>query len=272
MKSPGGFHYIAAGDRERPALLFLHGFLGSSRDWRDIIGKMSDEFFCIAPDLPGHGKTVAGVPDADYRMENCAGRVVELLDALQVRTCRVVAYSMGGRLALYLAVSFPERFERIVLESASPGLKTEQERRMRIAHDRQLAERLRSEPLEEFLAAWYRQPLFDSLRSDKRRFEKLLAGRLDNDPAGLALSLEHIGTGVQPSLWEELSRIRQPLLLIVGEKDSKFVDIAHEMAARLPDATVEIVSGTGHNVHFENADKYTGIIKSFLATSRENMR
>ncbi|MDH4156645.1 MAG: 2-succinyl-6-hydroxy-2,4-cyclohexadiene-1-carboxylate synthase [candidate division Zixibacteria bacterium] len=264
MESPHKFHYITFGARGRPALLFLHGFLGSSRDWHSIAAKMSDKFFCIVPDLPGHGKSIEGVPDVGYRMENCAESIVELLDFLQIGTCRAAAYSMGGRLALYMVVRYPERFERVVIESASPGLEGEQERRERLARDRRLAERLRCEPLDAFLAEWYGQPLFDSLRSDRHRFEELLARRFENDPVGLALSLEYMGTGAQPSLWEELNRIRMPLLLIAGEKDSKFVQTAQRMATRLPAATVGIVSGAGHNVHFEKTDEYIKLIRLFL--------
>jgi 2-succinyl-6-hydroxy-2,4-cyclohexadiene-1-carboxylate synthase len=264
MKSPRGFHYSTSGDRGRPVLLFLHGFLGSSRDWHEVAGEMSDRFFCIAPDLPGHGESIVGLPDSYYRMENCAGGIVELLDSLQIETCHIAAYSMGGRLALYMAARYPERIERVILESASPGLEAERERRVRLAEDRRLAERLRSGPLDAFLAQWYQQPLFDSLRRDKYRFEELLAQRLEDNPAGLAMSLEQMSTGAQPSLWDELSRIRLPLLLIAGGKDSKFVQIAQAMAARLPAATLRVVGGTGHNVHFEKTDEYVRLIKSFL--------
>ncbi len=264
MISPRKFHYITSGDRGRPVLLFLHGFLGSSRDWHEVAEKMSDAFFCIAPDLPGHGKTIVGVSDASYRMENCAAGIAELLDSLQIETCCVAAYSMGGRLALYMAVRYPGRFEKIVIESASPGLEDEQERRARLARDRQLTERLRGQPLDGFLAEWYQQPLFDSLRQNKTRFEELLAQRLENSPTGLALSLEHMSTGAQPSLWEELDRIQRPLLLIAGEKDSKFIQVAQAMAARLPSATLSIVNGAGHNVHFEKTDEYIKLIRMFL--------
>ena len=278
MNSPYTFHSIQAGDKSNPAVLFLHGFLGNALDWGDVITFFSDEYWCLAVDLPGHGKTVVNGSEEAYRMENCAAGLVDLLDSLDIGKCDIVAYSMGGRLALYMAVNFPDRFERVVLESASPGLKTEQERQDRRAHDKILAERLETGSLKQFLKEWYDQPLFATLRQDKKRFAKMLTNRISNNKrgsatgsatsptTGLATSLHMMGAGVQPSLWGQLHKIQARPLLIVGEKDDKFKRIAAEMAPKCPRASVSVVDSAGHNVHWEKPEEYARTVKGFLSS------
>jgi len=264
MHAPYQFNYTQQGDKENPALLFLHGFMGSVADWPGIVNSFSDEYLSIAVDLPGHGKTIVRGGAENYKMENCAAGLICLMEELKVNKCNLVGYSMGGRLALYLAVHFPDRFNKVVVESASPGLKTEQERQARIAQDEELACRLEADSLEEFLGKWYEQPMFVSLKKDAGRFRKVLESRLNNDKAGLGLSLRMMGSGAQPSLWEELCKVRVPLLLIVGEKDDKFLKIGRKMAAECKAASLGIVSNAGHNVHFDNLKEYVKQVRLFL--------
>ena len=260
------YHSIQAGDKSNPPVLFLHGFLGSSQDWSDVITFFSDEHWCLAVDLPGHGKTVVNGSEEAYQMENCANGLIHFLDSLDTGKCDIVAYSMGGRLALYMAINFPDRFDRVVLESASPGFKTKQERQDRRVHDNMLAERLETGSLKQFLKEWYDQPLFASLRQDKKRFARLLINRTNNNKSGLATSLRMMGAGVQPSLWGQLHKIQARLLLIVGEKDDKFKRIAAEMAPKCPRASICIVQGAGHNVHWEKPEEYARTVKGFLSS------
>ena len=269
MNSPYTFHFIQAGEKSKPAVLFLHGFLGSARDWCDVITLFSDEHWCLAVDLPGHGKTVVNRSEEAYQMENCANGLVDFLDSLDIGKCDIVAYSMGGRLSLYMAVNFSHRFERVVLESASPGLKTKQERQDRRAHDKILAERLETGSLKKFLKEWYDRPLFATLKQDKKRFTRLMADRRENNKSssatGPATSLRMMGAGAQPSLWDQLHKIQARLLLIVGEKDDKFKRIAAEMAPKCPKVSVSVVDGAGHNVHWEKTEEYARLVKDFLS-------
>ena len=218
MASPFSFGVTQGGKAGRPAILFLHGFFGSRNDWDPIRPQFEDSFHTIAIDLPGHGETTVA-DDSLFRTENCAGGLVQWLDEAEVSRCHVVGYSMGGRLAFYLAITYPERFASLVLESTSPGLKTAEEREARKTHDAELASRLETSELESFVHEWYSQPLFKSLKRDKQSFEKLFYRRLNNDPSGLARSLRYMGTGTQPPLWERLLEIRSPSLLIAGEQD-----------------------------------------------------
>ena len=92
-------------------------------------------------------------------MEDTAGALLRRLDVLGIETCRLVGYSMGGRLALYLALEFPDRFGSVVLESASPGLDAARAIERRV-DDERLACRLEElggdvEAFRDFLEQWY---------------------------------------------------------------------------------------------------------------------
>ena len=146
---------------------------------------------------------------------------------------------MGGRLALYLAIHYPKYFSRIILESASPGLKTAEERRSRRRLDHKLANQLEETNFRQFLTNWYNLPLFHTLKNHPQ-FQDLLKQRLNNRSEFLAKSLREMGTGQQPPLWNHLTKNKIPLLLVVGEKDAKFRAIADEMAQVCPTAQVKI--------------------------------
>lgn len=257
-------HYEATGDRNNPALVFLHGFMGSSADWmEDVVPFFAQQYYCVAVDLPGHGKT-ATVRRDDYRMEKCAAAVTALLDTLSVSQADLIGYSMGGRLALYMAVNFSGRVGKAVIESASPGLAGETERKARVEQDRKLADRILNTPMQQFLNEWYQQPLFETMDKASDAYQRMFTRRAGNDPRKLVLSLELMGTGAQPSLWDKLDKIRSSLLLIVGEHDPKFKAIASDMRNQCPVATTAVVEDAGHTVHFDNPDEYIELVRQFL--------
>lgn len=72
---------------------------------------------------------------------------------------------MGGRLGLYLTLNFPQYFQKVILESTSPGLKTESERLQRLISDIQKSQQLQTLEFPIFLDQWYNQPLFQTLKN-----------------------------------------------------------------------------------------------------------
>ncbi len=266
---PINIHYTLHGPTDGPRILFLHGFLGRGDDWNEVVAALEPRFRCLTLDLPGHGGTVVEGGLEEYGMESSARAVADLLERLNYAPCLLVGYSMGGRLALYLAAEYPDLFHRVLVESATPGLESEEERASRRAHDEALAQALENGTLEEFLQRWFDQPLFESLHNDPARFEELLRRRLENNPEELAKSLRAMGTGVQPPLWDRLPHIRVPIIAIAGRFDAKYCAIAQRMQMRCPACRVHILSGCGHNVHFENPAGYTRALRALLLEEEE---
>ena len=258
-----GLSYTVSGDPHRPTVLFLHGFLGSSADWADAIPALDERFYCIAPDLPGHGRSLGLTPQL-YTIKGAAKMLRDLLDELEISRAALAGYSMGGRLALYLALLHPERCSRLFLESASPGIEDAAERELRREADEERASRLESDDFGEFLADWYRQPLFASLARHGGLVRETIETRLRNDPGELARSLRGMGAGSQPSLWGELAALQVPALAVAGELDEKFVGISVRMASLGPRIRAAAVPGAGHNVRLESPEEYLATLESFL--------
>jgi 2-succinyl-6-hydroxy-2,4-cyclohexadiene-1-carboxylate synthase len=257
------YHYEEAGAGE--LLLLLHGFTGCTQNWREVMALLQPRMRVIAIDLPGHGQTEAPRDVSQFTLPVIARQLSAFIVDIVGSPVHVLGYSMGGRLALYLALHHSEHVHSLVLESASPGLASAEERAARMASDEALAQRIERDGIQKFVDEWTRLPLFASqAQVPVEARDRLRALRLQNDPAGLALSLRGMGTGVQPPLWDRLNEWRKPALLIAGEHDAKFVAINRQMAQRMPASTLRILPNAGHAVHFEHPHAYSQLMESFL--------
>ncbi|WP_392533689.1 2-succinyl-6-hydroxy-2,4-cyclohexadiene-1-carboxylate synthase [Nostoc sp. C117] len=261
------FNYCFIHKIDKPLIVFLHGFMGNIDEFNEAIELLSEEFSYLTVDLPGHGKTQVLSGDEYYTMPNTADAIINLLDRLKIAKCFLVGYSMGGRLALYLALHFPERFFKVILESASPGLETEVERLERIKRDMQIGRKLARITAKidfaAFLSNWYNQPIFGFIKNNLQ-YEKMLENRLHNNPQELDKSLRFMGTGCQPNLWIKLPENTTPLLLLAGKYDEKFVFINTKMAQVCKCSQLKIIVEAGHNIHFEKTLAFVQILRDFF--------
>jgi 2-succinyl-6-hydroxy-2,4-cyclohexadiene-1-carboxylate synthase len=250
----------------REAVL-LHGFTGSAVAWGDLaLDGLRVAGLAPAPiDLPGHGRLAdTAVTTLAETLALVDGAVLEAGPHLTT----LVGYSMGGRIALHYALRTPRRIERLVLESASPGLRTESERTTRRVADAAQAERIVSRGVEAFVDEWEALPLFASQRALPESVRADIRDRrLRNRPDGLAAALIGLGTGTLPSLWSELAALDVPVLLITGERDTAFVDVARRMAASLPNARLVVVPHVGHAVHLEAPEAWAQAVGDFATAS-----
>ena len=250
---------------EGEPLLMLHGFSGDSTTWDAFRANIGSGFRLIAPDLLGHGKSAAPADSERYRMSEAAADMIALLDLLGSDRAHLLGYSMGGRLALCLALRYPSRFNSLIMESASPGMANEAERAERRQQDEALARRIESDGIDAFVDFWESLPLWESQRTltpETRLAQR--NQRLRNGAIGLANSLRGMGAGAQPSLWHELPGLRMPTLLLVGEGDHKFRAINEQMAGHMPKAELRLISGAGHNTHLEQPAQFAARVRSFL--------
>lgn len=213
-------------------------------------------------DLPGHGRHAGDEAPWRFTFEAVEAEI----DALsRGEPVDLVGYSMGGRFALAYAVRNPERVRRLVLESSSPGLETQEERAERRAADEALARFIEKEGIEAFVERWEAMELFESqgaLPADARATHR--ARRLLNHPRSLAAALRGLGTGTLPSYWGSLPGLRVPVLVLVGALDLKFPAIGARMVELLPDARLVRIAGAGHAIHLERPDAWLGAVLGFL--------
>jgi 2-succinyl-6-hydroxy-2,4-cyclohexadiene-1-carboxylate synthase len=262
--------YQERGPKGAPAVLALHGFTGTHRTWRGLVPAAdAGGLRLLAPDLPGHGRT--GGSDPVCMTMN---RTTEALLQMPLpERFHVLGYSMGARLALHVARRAPGRVLSLVLESGSPGLSETRERERRRQHDERWALALEQDGIAAFAARWAAQPLFSSQRALARPARRRIAReRLAQDPVGLAANLRGAGTGSQESLWEDLGRLGMPLLIVVGERDEKFVAIGRAMAGRLRQSRLRIISGSGHAPHIEAPAAFMRELSAFWSALPDPVR
>ncbi len=246
-------------------ILLLHGFTGSIEAWgRELLDGLAKAHQVIAVDLMGHGESDASSDPERYRMEEVLRDITQVLDAMAVEEARWLGYSMGGRISVAAAVLRPSRVSALVLESGSPGLANDRERRARRRADEALAEGIQRGGMEAFVDHWMGLPLFATQgKLPPRAREENRARRLKNRPEAMAACLRGLGTGAQPSFWEALPEIKVPTLILAGEEDPKFSEIALRMADQMPNAQLRLIPRAGHTIHLENPFAWLAAVRTF---------
>ncbi|MBL5767966.1 2-succinyl-6-hydroxy-2,4-cyclohexadiene-1-carboxylate synthase [Heyndrickxia sporothermodurans] len=247
-------------------IVMLHGFTGDMSSWDAINPYLEEEYQLILIDILGHGKTEIPLNYERYHIEKVAKDIREILIHLKIIKTNLLGYSMGGRLALTFTILYPNMVNKLILESASPGIETEEGRKLRRENDEKLANKIVNEGIESFVQYWTNIPLFKSQkRLDYSMQEKVRQQRLRNDPIGLANSLKGMGTGSMPSLWGRLHELEIPVLILSGSLDEKYCEIGKKMENNLSQAMHYIIEDIGHAIHVEDSQKFGTIIKEFLS-------
>lgn len=252
----------------------LHGFTGSGRDLAPLAEALAARHRVLAIDLVGHGRSEAPERVGPYGMERCIAQVAGALEATGAAPAHLFGYSMGGRVALGVAVRRPEVVRSLALLGASAGLEDAGARAGRRRSDEALAARIERDGVTAFVAAWSEQPLFETQRTRlaPAAREALRLRRLANRAHGLANALRGMGTGAQPPFHEELAALDVPVWLAHGSDDRKFADTARDLAARLPRAECFAVPSAGHAAHLENPEAVIRGLERFLARADAPLR
>jgi 2-succinyl-6-hydroxy-2,4-cyclohexadiene-1-carboxylate synthase len=233
-------------------LVLLHGFSGTHRAWDGVIAELDPQRYRpLAIDLPGHGEAIK--LDGPITFDSCVAAVL----AQSPEHFALCGYSMGGRIALHVALAAPERVTRLVLISSSPGIEDSGERTERHDADRRLADELEAIPFEDFIERWRTQPLFAEepptvgllARADQRR----------NRPHALALALRGLGTGDMEPLWGRLADLPMPVTVVAGERDAKFRALGERMAELARDGEMVLIDG-GHGLPLESPTAIAAVL------------
>ncbi len=225
-------------------IVAVPGFTQSALAWQPV-QTANPDLDIIALDVP----TQRTFADTSRAIGEAGGSAIYL------------GYSMGGRLCLQLAIDQPDLFDGLVLVSSSPGIVEAEERAARLEKDQALAARIDEIGVEEFLTEWLAQPMFASLTSEQSQYEERIAA---NTVYGLHHQLVALGQGSQPSLWDSLCTLEMPVMLLTGESDSKYDEIAEQMFEEIPDCIRLQIPG-GHALPLENPAGVAEALETFIA-------
>jgi 2-succinyl-6-hydroxy-2,4-cyclohexadiene-1-carboxylate synthase len=222
-------------------VVLLHGFAGTRHAWDLVADRLDPERYRpLALDLRGHG-------DARDARPITFDAIVEDVAAQAPERFVLCGYSLGGRVALHVALAHPERVSRLVLVASTAGIEDPALREERRAADEKLAADTETGTIEEFADRWSRQPLFAGTPPLAAKVWR--ADLLRNDPKALAAVLRGLGAGTMDPLWDRLPELDgMPVTIIVGERDGRYTATGRRLAAALPGARLLVVPGAGHGL------------------------
>ena len=258
--------YLETGNRAGPAVVLIHGYTDSARDWVPMLPYMSKQFRLILVDIRGHGKS--SKPECCYSRLDFAYDIKLLLDALKVPTADIVGHSLGSIIAQTFAEYWPERTGRVVLIASSGGRPPGSSTKPQFDFAGEI--RKLKEPIEAdspFMIAWWDSPTPvdpDFIRRERR------------DAAGIPLRvwLAVLDQGLwdgdaYADLQRTLPRLTAPTLLIWGSEDPIMeAPMRKTLQDALPAAQVKIFDGLGHNPIWEDPAAVARVINAFLAAGK----
>lgn len=258
------YHYEIHQEIETlPSLVLLHGFMGSGSAFDHLIHGLKS--FCnpITIDLMGHGETEGAELHYRYSTKEQVADLSKLISEQFHLPLYLFGYSMGGRLALQLALHRPDLYCGLILESSTFGIEGETERQARQALDARRSDAIIGN-FDGFLHDWKKLPLFSSSNTSPSLNQKMDDIQKNQNPYWLANSLQGFGTGSMPCVRHKLAELQLPVQLLAGSKDSKFVHINRLMEKEIQNARLEVVNECGHRVHLDQPEIWTEILQSFI--------
>ena len=231
--------------RDTTGVAFVPGFMQRGDSWDPVAARVRRRYRTTAVDFE------------TPTLEGCLAAIRHT-----GRGGVLVGYSMGGRLALRAALREPGAYRALVLLGATPGIDNEPERRARKAADDDLAGFIEDSSIAEVVRHWESQPIFATQSSEVVARQR--PDRLSHDPRKLAALLRATGQGAVAPVWDALDTLRMPVLAAAGENDDKYAEIAHRMAAALPNGRAALVRRAGHAAHLEQPVAFADLLLEFL--------
>lgn len=258
LESLFSFKFIKHEDPSTPVLVLFHGFMEDKNDLLEAINPLSSKYSLLSIDLPGHGQTKIenfnGLHDIFQKLTN----FIKLFSS----TPRYYGYSMGGRIALQIALQyFPP--VQLFLESASLGLCDEKEKCERLNADKLLFDGINQQEIGDFLKKWYANPMFETY-STLATFKKDCDKKSLHDLWQWKESQIFMSIGTFPTIALVMEQIKQSTFAITyisGEKDKKYKSMAQQlMNLKRPNLQAIEISGAGHNPHKTHPMEITSIL------------
>jgi pimeloyl-ACP methyl ester carboxylesterase len=231
-------------------VIFTHGFSATHAMWRPQLPAISKEFHFITYDARGHGDTDSPDSAGQYSADIVVEDLYQLMGVLGIKKAVIGGLSMGGYISLRFYFTHPDMATALVIMDTGPGYRNPQRRdewnRTRIEQ----AIRLQNEGIGVLL----NEALTEARKELLRR----------QDPFGLAYMSRKVVAQYDSWVIDSLGRIQVPSLILVGEKDTAFLQAGQYMAKTIPGAEHVVVPGAGHAANVDNTEFFNNALLNFL--------
>lgn len=268
----GKLAYIEAGKGK--TIIFIHGLGGSIRHWEKSIINLSDRFHCIAIDLPGYGASDTLVEKTADILQAYAKQIFELLQAKNINRFCIAGHSMGGQLAIIMALQQPQNIEKLML-LAPAGLETFTQKEGDILKQATTFTALLNQSKQQISATYFRN--FFQLNTDA---EKIIYERQQKkDCPNYPIYCQAISDGVKGMLFHKVAdsihALKMPVLLVFGKNDQLIPNpylhpslqkeqLINEAQNKIPNCKTIWLPAAGHLLQVEKNEEINQQIHDFL--------
>lgn len=254
-------YYEQRGRHDGPAVVFLHGLGSSAADWRWQVPAFDGRYRVITLDLPAHGRTaLSGRPIRErLSVEAMASAVSELLARLGESPAHVVGLSLGGCVALALAIGAPARVRSLTLVNTFARLRPAGWRGAYRILERMVLLAVAPMPI---IAARVAQSLFPAPEQVELR-AAAVASLARNDKRAYLAAMRAVA---RFDVRRELAAIRCPTLIVAGDADTTVPRASAELLRRrIPNARLLVVPGSGHATPYDQPDLFNRLVLEFVS-------
>ncbi len=247
------------GDEQSPPLIILHGLFGSGRNWNALARKFSEHFCVYTLDMRNHGNS----PHSDeMNYQIMAQDVASFMDKENLKSASIVAHSMGGKAAMWLALTQPERIDKLVLVDIAP-----------VHYDHSFSEILKglnSIPLELISSRKEADDYLSKNLSDVGLRQFLLQNlTIKNGQSTWRVNLVVIEQAIEdilafPATDQVTPFTKTSLFIGGGQSDYILPEHMHIIEELFPQAKVETIFNAGHWLHAEQPVKFVELASRFL--------
>ena len=258
--------YSDNGDRQKPAILFIHGLGSHMQVWRYTVPHFQNNYRCITIDLPGHGKSEAG--DYPYTPLFFSEVVKAFMDALKLDNLILCGHSMGGQIAMLCAIRWGAEINRLIL-AAPAGLERFN------AWERKLL--LRTVNMRHIAISgmeWWQESNKAS-EIPMSSWTNILSGSDEERYAQPAVIRACIAGMLDNPVFTFLKSITVPVIIIFGT-DDKYIpnpyihpkltlkNILGNTEKEIPHARIKLIANAGHYLQVDQNEHFNRIVSDFL--------
>lgn len=258
LHSPSGTAYELYGNRQKPAIVLIHGLGLTRHTWDDYIQDLADDYFIIAYDLLGHGQSA--LPQMPTSLSLLSDQLYELLTHLEIEHAHLLGFSLGGMINRRFAMDYPEKVASLLILN-SPHERGEALQQKVEAQAKASANQGVEGVLEAALERWF-TPSFRNKEIDKVNWVRQTL--LDNHQGNYAAHRAVLASGVTELIRPEPA-LTQACLIITCENDSGSTPaMSKAIHNEIAGSQLYIIPSLQHLGLLEKPEAFLTLIKTFL--------